>query len=132
MAVDLKDFIKATLLDIVTAIKETQQEAPAGAIIAPTVSDIPQNEAKVFWDNNHGLSIVSNVEFDVAISASSNTIDSKNRAIGIQVIESVLGAAYQKRKSESNSVENISRIKFSVPVVFPPKVPSLDNLKENQ
>lgn len=93
------------------------------------MSVIPESETKVFWDDNHGYSIVSDIEFDVAISASSNTVDSKDRSIGIQVIESVLGASSQKRKSESNSFENISRIKFSVPVVLPPQVPTPDNLK---
>lgn len=132
MAVELKDFIKATLLDIASAIKEAQQEAPTGAIVAPVISKHGQEIPDVYWDDDHGVSIVSFIEFDVAVSASSGSSRSDDKAIGIQVIEAVLGFAQKEHASESDSSQNISRIKFSVPIVYPQKVPQLEHLMKNQ
>lgn len=132
MAVELKDFIKATLLDVVSAIKEAQQEAPAGAIVAPVVSKLAHDVPDVYWDSNHGLSIVSFIDFDVAVSATSGSCKSDDKAIGIQVIESVLGFAQKSHTKESDSFENVPRIKFSIPVMYPQKVPQLEHLMKNQ
>lgn len=132
MAIELKDFIKATLLDIVSAIKETQQEAPAGAIIAPTVTSVTHDAPDIKWDDDRGHSIISSIEFDVAVSASSESAKSNDKSVGIQVIESVLGFSHKDRECESDSFENISRIKFSIPLVYPQKIPKLEQLMKNQ
>ncbi len=132
MAVELKDFVKATLLDIVSAVKETQQEAPDGAIIAPTVTNIAQEDNFINWSANYGRSVVSYVEFDVAVSASSKSIRNNDKAVGIQVVESVFGFSNKDHKSQSDSTENTSRIKFSIPLVYPQKVPQLEQLMKNQ
>lgn len=52
--------------------------------------------------------------------------------VGIQVIESVLGFSHKDRECESDSFENISRIKFSIPLVYPQKIPKLEQLMKNQ
>lgn len=107
---DLKNFIKGVLADITSAISESQSELNNGAVISPCRNQ--SNGDKIIHCNNKST-IVSDVDFEVALTTEDSKESSKGIGGGIKVISGDLSNC----QSEKN--ENISRIKFSIPVVYP-------------
>lgn len=102
---ELKDFIKNTLAEIITAIKEGQSETEIGGYINPSTDSIVSSNGQTLY-----TSPITNVDFDIAISESNNN----SGGIGISVI-SPITMGYK-----NNSINNeISRIKFSIPLSLP-------------
>ena len=108
---ELKDFIKGVIFDITNAVKECQQELNNGAIIAPTGN----------WNNkNHIQSkelsalTVSDIDFEVSVSVgSSNEIAGKSTVLSAIVARSI-------GSGNTTKDENVSKVRFSIPVVLPP------------
>ena len=92
---ELKDFVKGVIFDITNAVKECQQELNNGAIICPTNSNTKE---QVFSDKDGSLTI-SNVDFEVSVS-----VGSSNETGG---------------KINTTKDENVSKVRFSIPVVLP-------------
>ncbi len=110
---ELKEFIVNALTDITEAVKECQGKVANGAIFAPTNT---KYDNKINTPN--GELTVSEVSFDVAVSASSENTDGVSGGGGINVLSLNFGA---KASSEDKAVEaTTSRIKFSIPVIYPP------------
>lgn len=110
---ELKEFIINALTDITGAIKECQQNVDNGAIFAPT-----NTEAENRINTPNGYLSVSEIAFDVAVSASKENSDGVSGGGGINVLGVNLGA---KGSTEDKIVEaTASRIKFSIPLVYPP------------
>lgn len=110
---ELKEFITNALTDITSAIKDCQQNIDNGATFAPT-----NTKADNRISTTNGDLTVSEIVFDVAVSASSENSDGVSGGGGINVLSLNFGA---KASSEDKAVEAItSRIKFSIPVIYPP------------
>ena len=110
---ELKQFITEALRDITDAVKDCQQNVGNGAIFAPTNAD-----GGTVIRAKQGNLTVSSVEFDVAVTASSENTDGISGGGGINVLGMQFGA---KGNNEDKVAEaTTSRIKFAIPVVYPP------------
>lgn len=112
---ELKDFIKETLIQIAQGIEEAQKElAETDCIINPR--DIKEDGfANVIIKNKRHT--VQCVDFNIALTSTSESADKA----GIGVMLGSFGIGGNKTSSDG-STSNTS-ISFSVPVVFP----SIDN-----
>lgn len=97
---ELKDFVKNAILDIVNGVKEAQEEDTSGAmIVTPQYRPFGQNEA---------------VRFDIAIEDISK--DSSGGKIGVSaggLLKGNIGGENATGKTES------SRIQFEIHICFP-------------
>lgn len=110
---ELKEFIINALTDITEAIKDCQQNVDNGAIFAPT-----NTKADNRINTPNGELSVSEINFDVAVTVSSENSDGVSGGGGINVLGVNFGA---KGSAEDKIVEaTASRIKFAIPVVYPP------------
>jgi len=112
---ELKDFIAESLKQIIEGIEKAQTHAQKkGALINPSSFSIVEMKRKKF-DN---VPFTQDVEFDVAVTL--GKLDNKEGSVGIFPISSYFGLG-GKLKAEK-TVENVSRIKFKIPVRFPTQV----------
>ena len=107
---DLKDFIRETLLQIQRGIGEAQEELHGKykGLISPLFKPIESlTDADMEW-----------VEFDVAITVT----EGENRDVSgkLNVAAISLGGSGKK----SHETESVSRVRFRVPVM-PPKAPRI-------
>lgn len=110
---ELKEFIVGALKDITDAIKECQLNVDNGAIFALT----NVNAGNKINTPTSEL-VVSEIEFDVAVTAATENTDGISGGGGINVMGISFGA---KGNNEDKISEGYtSRIKFSIPIVFPP------------
>lgn len=110
---ELKEFIVNVLTDITEAIKECQRNVDNGAIFAPT-----NTKADNKINTSNGDLAVSEIVFDVAVTASSENTDGVSGGGGINVLSLNFGV---KGSNEDKTVEaTTSRIKFSIPLIYPP------------
>lgn len=110
----LEDFIKATLVEIVSGIEEAKEiTSSSNALVSPPVN--LSNEVK--YDDNfiktEDGKAASLVTFDIAITIES----SEGGSAKIGVIGSVLNLGAEGRSDTSNSQS--SRLRFSIPVLLP-------------
>ena len=106
---ELKEFIKGVLADITNAIKESQDELNNGVVVNPgSVSSTGAYATRGFAAND--------IDFDVALTVSTD----RENGIGINVLSSQFGRNTSKEMSE------ISRVKFSIPILYPRPKHSLD------
>jgi len=108
---ELREFIQATLQQIVEGVSAAQKDtATAGAIINPSTIMFYQNGQYNKFDH----AMPTQVEFDVGLA----TTDKKDSAEGIGVF---LGSINLGTKNATGT-ENVAvtRVKFSVPIVLPP------------
>ena len=102
---ELKDFVKGVIFDITNAVKECQQELDNGAIICPTNSGAKEQ----VLSRKDGALTVSNVDFEVSVS-----VGSSNEFAGkITVLSALVGGG------STNRDENVTKVRFSIPVVLP-------------
>jgi hypothetical protein len=108
----LEEFITETINQIVSGIRKTHDHAKEqGATINPKLQySTTTSNGRVRVE---GRSPIHAVEFDVAVT----TTEGKGTKGGFGVFVGPIGAGSQGQSESSNSF--ISRIKFSVPVVFP-------------
>jgi len=116
---ELKDFVKHTILDIAAGIQEANTEAIARNI------NLKANPSPIYFRNNGNVEYmpgsgqsdttkqVEMIKFDVAVTTS-GTITGEAGA-GINIAGMRLGGSGEVSDEE----ENISRIKFEVPVLMP-------------
>src|SRR5215472_2249160 len=112
----LKDFIRDTLVQIVDGVIEAQgQVKQKGAIVAPDTSRgvLEQSKPKSgFTVTKHGHHLTF-VEFDVALTEADSTATKG----GIGVLFGAINLGSAGESSERTS--SLSRIKFEVPIVLP-------------
>lgn len=110
---NLQEFIKESLLQIVRAVKEAQAEAEKlGAHVNPAGLSIPVDKITVpFHPSKNIYSTI--IEFDVAVTA----VEETTAKGGIGVSIGIIGAGGQGQKQTRN--EDVSRLKFSIPVMLP-------------
>ena len=107
---ELKEFIKTAITDITEAISELQSELDNGAIINPSISRGEYGKAVLV---DQGVAPIEHLNFDVAVTATEASNIDGNAKVGISIFGAKVG-------TESNAkTENVSRLTFSVPIVFP-------------
>ena len=107
---ELKDFIKAAITDITEAVSELQDELDNGTVVNPT---LPQGEDGKTLQIDNEVRVIERLNFDVAVTIS----ESAGIEGGAKASISIFGA---KVGTESSTrTENVSRLTFSIPLVFP-------------
>ena len=126
---DLKDFIKETMIEIGESVVEIQKHFDNNNIDAI----VNPREIRINYNSNYSAEysatsvdskgnrhtrtnaprMVDNIEFDVAITVET---DSKN-AIGgkLKIFDIGIGA----EANELNKLANVSKVKFKIPLVLP-------------
>lgn len=104
---ELKDFIKGTITDIATAIKELNEENnDISLFVNPRNFYITERKnEKICGDGR----LVEYVDFNLSISASDK------KETGGKIAITVLNAGLQNEYNNST----VSTIKFSIPIIFP-------------
>lgn len=111
---DLKDFIKETISAIADATEELQAEyLEDGLIVNPPTDgngvDVYEPKSEV-----HTFRRIKEIEFDVAVSAESNTQGGGGAGLKVLSVE-LKGGAEHARSSGT-----VSRVQFSIPIVLSP------------
>jgi hypothetical protein len=103
----LEDFVAETITQIINGINKTHENAKKnGATVNPRIERRNAGETIA-------VSPIHTVEFDVAVT----TIEEKGAKGGFGVFVGPMGIGSQGKSELSNT--SMSRIKFSVPVIFP-------------
>ncbi|MDR0619251.1 MAG: hypothetical protein LBG17_05075 [Bacteroidales bacterium] len=109
---ELKAFVEETLMQIVEGIQSAQEKGKEkGAVISPSYVHGNGGDNMPTTEYNKETRIVSNVEFEVGLTAS----DSKEGKIGVWFGEIGIGG---QRKTGTKNV-SVTSVRFSVPVAFP-------------
>ncbi|DBA54912.1 MULTISPECIES: hypothetical protein [Porphyromonas] len=110
---ELKDFIKETILQIIAGVKNAQEEViQFGAYVSPMFIKSDRLDTIVTTDGSKDVN-VEVVNFDISVTESSSETGTKEGKIGISVIR-----AGGKNEKETENV-SVNRISFSVPIVLP-------------
>ena len=118
---ELKDFIKTSLLEICSAIDEANKELSQlslDASINPYGIRVNSNDSQAFArtsDNKEHREhkVVQKVDFDVAVVSQ----EDKSKEGGAKISIASIGIGGSADTSSSNKSE--SRLKFSIPVIYP-------------
>ena len=111
---DIKEFIKTTLSQIVEGVAEAQSTvAPLGGIVSPAMAS-GITEHTQFLGLSEGGSLVFAIDFDVAVTV--NAAEGTKAGAKLEVMSLVnLGAGGESSKSS----QSMSRVKFRVPLALP-------------
>ena len=115
---DLKDFVRESLVQIATGIAEANTAlAGTTATVNPCNVQAYSTEAKAYGRLNDAFnekdSLVELVEFDVAVTTESGT----QTGGGLKISVASIGVGAEGKSTGSQSRE--SRIKFRIPMVYP-------------
>lgn len=105
---ELKDFIKESIIECVEAVVEVQRDTrihKLGGIVAPAWSQ--KSGANYHVSEKSDL---RDIEFEIAVTVSNKD----NGGFGINVFNAVSG-----NLNKENSNASVSRVKLSIPVLFP-------------
>lgn len=107
-AMELRNFISATLLDIIGAVKDAQGKSDPNTIIP----DVPRNEKTVLAGTND----LQTVEFEVTVNADERS----GTETKISVVSAFLGGS---TKAGSDRIGgHVATLKFRIPICLPRKV----------
>lgn len=109
---ELKDFVKNTLIEIAKAITEAQKETEEMDIII-NPAGLASNEKGEKYLRTNGWRYVQDIEINVGITEISN--EGGKSGIGITAGFLKGGTAI----NSDNSNQNISSVKFNIPVALP-------------
>lgn len=112
----LGDFVRETIVEIVRGVSEADAQVKSLAGIVNPPPRGSQGLSHIGSDPSSpegGVRRLETVTFDVAVTVSSET----GTRGGIAVVAGFLGAASEGRSSKG--LENVSRVKFGVPVALP-------------
>ena len=112
---ELDTFITRTLNSIVKGIKDSQDFASEnGARINPHIGNWDRDKfTTTFFNNEDGARYVSNIDFDIAVSTSSEQETGAKGGINVMSLN------IRGNLSDKDVKETVSRIKFSINVVLP-------------
>jgi hypothetical protein len=108
--VDLDEFIKLTLGQIIKGVQETRAESQG--MVAPKIGKGDDDSKILRSDATHGEHGVFLAEFDVALMASDN-LETVGSAVARVYVATLDG---KKKATQSSSVH---RLKFSVSISYP-------------
>ena len=112
---ELKEFIKTALTDIVTAVKETQESVQDFATIAP-ITEAGNKVTHIKTPN--GYADISNIDFDVAVTTEA-TEGAANGIKGGITVAGVFSIGGNGKEETAEKYQNVSRIKFTIPALLP-------------
>lgn len=114
---ELKEFIKESLSQIIDAVKEMQEKyKDTNVVICP--DNIQEVKSGLYildeneYNNYSSRSKVQNIDMDIAISVTEK--EGNKSGLGIAKI---INAGISSENAQRN--ESISKIKFSIPIVLP-------------
>jgi len=116
---ELKDFIKESLVQINLAIEESNEELKdSTAVVNPSGIQINSESSQAYGresdkEIHQNTKVVHKVDFDVSVYAQDDKTTSGRAKISIASIGIGVGA------EEKNSNKSESRLKFSIPVIYP-------------
>jgi hypothetical protein len=115
VTVELKEFVKQTLLDILKGVAETQQDTAVGKAVVPgQIGDAKHPGSGVSTVLRQGALI--SVSFDVAVTA--ETSDAAKGGGGFKVAVLGMGASAGGELGSTTKNVAVTRIQFSVPVLL--------------
>ena len=103
---ELRTFIKNTLIDIVGAIKDAQSEIQGNVIV-------PDGVSTNFKSIEHGVSHLQSIDFEIVVEVD----ESKGTEGKLGVVSSFVGAGIAGKSSADKRNSNI--LKFRIPIQFP-------------
>lgn len=111
---DLKEFVKETISAIADATIELQEQYKENQVLVNPPA--AQSGTDVYQEGsaNYTFRRVRDVEFDVALTIGAET-GGKGKA-GLKVFSAEIGGSVENTKSQ----EQVSRVKFSIPLSLPP------------
>lgn len=112
---ELKEFVSQSLLSITEGVTDAQKKANEhGAFVNPggLMRNVSKVEDNSIWDNTTN-NYARTVAFDIAVTAEEGT--ATNAKIG--VLSGVFNLGANGASENKNAV--VSRIQFSVPILFP-------------
>lgn len=115
ITMDLKEFIKIALTDIIETVKETQDEVKGYATIVPFVG-MGNKESSVQMKS--GIAKISSIDFDVAVSSGTKENGQNDSEARIKVA-GIFNIGIGGREGAEKNAQHISRIRFSIPVLLP-------------
>lgn len=115
---DLKEFIKETIVQVTEAIIESNEELKVkGAIVNPGKIKVNSDSSQAYGRESrqieHQSRIVQKLEFDVAVVAQ----DEKSAGAGAKISVMSLKLGADGEVNYTNKSE--SRIKFAIPIIYP-------------
>ena len=109
---EVREFIRDVLIDIVEGIKEAQSRPVTGGYIAPDgigSHSFPADSGVL----NETRIVSTVVKFDVAVTAERTKGGGTGASVRIAVVEANLGGKLESKDTQ------VSRIQFSVPILMP-------------
>lgn len=123
---ELKDFIKDTIRAIAEATTELQDElSPKGILLNPPTNGHDQT-IFVEGDKRYHHRPVKEVEFDVALTVGKTGSGSAAAKVKIAILEANVGGEL------SGSSQQVSRLKFSVPLALRATAEEVSNRVESE
>ncbi len=115
---ELKDFIKKTLLDIAGAIKETNENNDTNIIVNPKeVSGSAKESQQAYSSDEHGETVdvrpIQKIRFDIAVTTGGSVQGEAGTGINVAGIK--LGGSGKA----TDKHENVSHIQFEIPIALP-------------
>jgi hypothetical protein len=109
---ELKTFIKQSLLEIAGAIKEVNEDTTTNMIVNPTnVSS--SNGTKIVEVIKNSYVEIQDIKFDIAVTISGNIKGEAGASINVAGLK--IGGSGEA----TDEHEKVSRIQFSIPVALP-------------
>lgn len=112
---ELKEFVKRVLVDISEGIEDAQLELMGTASVAPRRTSRKGCDSVY---TKYGYLDVANVDFDVAVTSESTEKSTDGVSGGVRVFDFVHFGGGIKGEN-SILLQNISRVKFSIPMIYP-------------
>jgi hypothetical protein len=108
---ELKEFVKETLLQLTEGVKEAQEACKQhGGLVNPMLA-VPRSNRKIEIKDKYYP--VTDVEFKVGLTENTGTEDKKG--IGVFLSNISLGAEYKK----DAGLQTITNIGFNIPILLP-------------
>lgn len=109
----LKDFLKDTLVQISQGIEEAHQDLKeSGTLISPTYQRNGAYEQMVHTPDRSNYPTIQFIDFDVAVSASEEK--GNTGGVGVSIASIQIGT----KRTQEDVTSTVSRVKFQVPVFF--------------
>ena len=108
---ELKDFVKATLIQIADGIKEAQTEVDSDMLINP--NGVASNNSGDKFLRTGGSRFVQEIEINVGITE----IEKEGEKAGIGIVTGFISGGAQGTSDNTNQV--VSSVRFKIPVALP-------------
>ncbi len=110
--IDLEDFVREATLKVLRAVTDARSKAPESAQVAPH-DVVSQSEPALGVSSGASGELVSYLNFDIAVTASSEQSGKVGAGVKIPVVNAQFGASGET----SGGSGQISRVAFTIPVV---------------